>query len=476
MRGLLVLALGILLLAPLNHSIRADETDTGGVTMPDLPSRDDVVGCLFALERRIVNFDFRITGALDEHVIANLGVSVIGPVNGSDMLVEALCKLYGFHGIAYNESDVAIFVQNVSLPADVISTLALLLLAYAHMLENPSKQEQMESIFFLLSTIRRATPLLTNVTCNGTYVDPYDFVAVGGSEETVYDADYGIIIDFGGSDTYLPRNNSFVLDVKGNDTYESHQTWHGVTLLFDLDGCDTYHDTPVATNGLNLLFDQAGDDRYLGQSVASYQDGISLLVDWHGDDYYSGDQYTQCYAEEATSVLLDLMGNDIYDAYAHAQASSESGISLLVDCFGDDVFSAEMCSQAYATGFLRKGISLLVNLAGNDMYNANDFSQGYGEQGSVALIFDILGEDGYRAGYFSQAASASSGIAALVDAEGRNSFSASSFSQGYHQLFGQTLFLPHFDFEDAYEYLELLADLNLTIHEILSYLLQRYLG
>lgn len=465
MKKFLVMALTILLLLPLNHSEQA------GNSSPTLPSKEDVVGFLFSLQKRIATMHFfQNASVAQELVIATGNVAYAG--GGADPLRDAVEMLYGALHMAYNESVVDDFMASLNFTDEQSMAIALLMFSYASALTGKSRAQQLEGVYSLFSFVRTTAPILMNASVGETITDSYGIIIFGDEGNSVYNENHTFIIDFGGDDIYMERNDSFVLDLAGNDTYRNRTGISGITPVFDLSGNDTYHDFPSSVAGTTTLLDLSGNDSYLGRVGTAYELGITFMIDMAGNDLYAGENYTQCYAMGGTSILVDVEGDDIYNASSHSQGCSLGGLALLVDCYGDDALSAGDCSQAYAKGFPKRGMAILVNGAGDDFYQAGDFSQGYGEQSGIAVLFDFMGEDSYTARFFSQASSSLLGLAALIDSDGMNAFDASSFSQGYQKLGLQALFLNQFDFQETYEVLDFLDTLNVDVREIVLYLLQ----
>ncbi|HDN50258.1 MAG TPA: hypothetical protein ENG06_00615 [Thermoplasmatales archaeon] len=465
MKKFMVIALTVLLLLPLNHSEKA------GDSSPVLPSKEDVIGFLFSLQKRIDGMHFfQDANVVQELVIATGNVAYAG--GGADPLRDSMEMLYEARHMAYNESALDDFVASLNFTDEESMAIALLMFSYASALTGKSRAQQLEGVYSLFSFVRKTAPVLMNASVNETATDPYGIIIFGGPGNGVYNGNHTFIIDFGGDDVYMERSNSFVLDISGNDTYRNQTGISGITPVFDLSGSDTYHDFPSSAAGTTTLLDLTGNDSYLGRVGTSYELGITAMIDMEGNDLYAGGDYTQCYAQGGTSILLDVQGDDIYNASTHSQGCSVGGFALLIDCYGDDSFIAGDCSQAYAKGFPKRGMAVLVNGAGDDFYQAGDFSQGYGEQSGIAVLFDFMGEDSYTARHFSQASSSLLGMAALIDSDGGNTFDASSFSQGYQKLGLQALFLNQFDFQETYEILDFLDTLNVDVREIVLYLLQ----
>ncbi len=451
MKRVLVMAVIILLLMPLNHS--SEE----GFRAKSIPSKEDIFGFILALQKKVATFTFSKPSNLMEEIVAETD-NIDYFLNENLFLEDALKEFYEAEGISYTNESIALFMAelNSSFSSEQIRAISLLLLSYTNAIKAGSRQEQIDKVLQTCQNVRKAVYVLTNCSLNHSISDAYNTIMLGSVDGESY-RDYRFIIDFGGNDVYEEENDSFLLDLRGNDSYNAIYSNGSISLSFDINGNDRYMDAPYATKGICFLIDGEGDDRYSGRTASSWDGGIASLIDLNGNDVYdSGEGNTQSYSRNAFSLLADIKGDDIYKSMNHSQACSEDGgIALLLDLYGNDAFFAADYSQAYASGFPHTSLSILINLAGDDYYEAGSFCQGYGEKGGIAFMFDFLGEDGYYASQFSQASSAWLGIAVLLDGDGKNRFSSSLFSQGSQRWGGYSFFLKDFDSEDVYEILQL---------------------
>ncbi|HHF56543.1 MAG TPA: hypothetical protein ENL42_06500 [Thermoplasmatales archaeon] len=464
MKKLLVVAILILLLMPLNQSREE------GFNAKTIPTKEDVFGFILALQKRVATIKFLKPSDLMDEIVAETD-NIDYFLNEALFLEDAMKEFYEAEGISYTNESISSFMAelNSSFSSEEIRAISLLLLSYAHAINATSRQEQIDEVLHICQNVRKAAYILSNCSLNRSISDAYDVIMLGSSMGENYGGEYKFIIDFGGNDKYEKRNNSFLLDLKGNDSYGAFYSNEGVSLAFDIDGNDEYVNAPYAEGGICFLVDGKGDDKYKGTAASSWNGGISFLLDLNGNDVYDGESLTQSYSNNAFSFLADIKGDDIYQAKNRSQACSEDGgISLLLDLYGNDAFFADDYSQAYANGFPHTSISLFINLAGDDYYEAGSFSQGYGEKGGMAFLFDFLGEDGYCASQFSQASSAWLGMGVLLDSDGKNKFLSSLFSQGSQRWGGYSFFLQDFDSEDIYEMLQLPERIGIDLWNLLG--------
>jgi len=410
----------LILLIPSNQSEKA--------SVPNIPSRDDIIGFLFALEKRVKNLQFVTKSNVGEELIEKTGN--MDYIFNDTSLKDAIVAFYDTINVSYNESSVEDFISSLNFSKEISDAIALIMFSYVDVLNAKSGGEQIDALLITFSSIRKASYVLLNYSLNESKIDPYGKICFGSIKNNVFDKNLSFIIDFGGNDKYMARNNSFILDLKGNDRYENQSAIYGINILYDLYGNDAYFDASYSYGGINSYFDLEGDDRYYGDTAVSYNDGMSFLIDIKGNDVYKGIAYTQAFSKKGFSLLFDFMGEDVYNASSFSQASSIEGIAILLDAFGNDVFKAKDYSQAFADGMSGRSISLFLNLQGDDLYMAGNYSQGYAEDLAISVFLDVLGADNYKANKFSQA-SAILGLASLIDVDGIGKFTGGFASQGY---------------------------------------------
>jgi len=442
-KKIVIIAIVAILLTP---SIGSQHIESN---LNKLPSKDDVIGFLNALEEKS-NKLFNAKGEIEKDLIIENGL-----INGS-WFEDALTKFYEAEGIKYNESRVNEFIVNASLPADVQQSIAFLLYTYLNVSHNKKRADNIFSIFY---TIRETKYYLEHYTRNGTIIGPYGKIAIGGNSDDSYN-NFSFVVDFGGNDAY--HGGKFIVDVSGEDTYKAGVAENKTCIFIDFSGKDKYTDACYSYNGSFYLIDMDGNDIYNGIICSSFSNGFSFLFDFRGDDQYKGKDYTQCYSSDGTSALIDFNGDDAYYAANFSQAASSGGFSLLADFFGDDIFIGNSHSQAYATGGSIegvKGVAILANFAGNDYYKCGNYSQGYSSMMGFSILLDFLGSDIYDANRFSQASSNALGMAALIDNDGKNAFKHGPFCQGY-MLGSVSLFMNNFEIRGNEKILEMINRLN----------------
>ncbi len=464
MKRIIAVIVIILLLMPLN------QTREEGINAKNVPTKEDVFGFIFALQKKVFNFRFSQKADLLEEIVAKTGKIDYFDYNYV-IIKDAIEEFYKAEGISYNNSSIDLFVEklNSTFTSDELYAISLLLFSYADVLNAVTRKQQIEEILETWQNVRKATYYLINCSINESLSDEYNLIIMGCKRNEKYASNYKFVIDFGGNDSYETGNNSFLLDMKGGDEYKGLSGNNSINLVFDLAGNDIYRRIPYAVQGIDFLVDAEGNDEYFGSVAYSYENGMAVLVDAEGNDIYDGKNYSQGYSNNGFSLLIDMRGDDIYKASNYCQASSENGgVSCLLDLYGNDAFFAADHAQSYATGLPRTSLSIFMNLAGDDYYEAKDFSQGYGEKGGMAFFFDFLGEDNYYASQFSQASSSWLGLAVLLDGDGKNKFSGGFFSQGNQRWGGYSFFLNDFNADDIYEILTLPEKLDIDLSKLLS--------
>lgn len=274
------------------------------------------------------------------------------------------------------------------------------------------------------------------------------------TSDTVYEQDYVLQVDIGGDDVYLNNaggsgvdveacpealaENGYMalpapstgtraavlLDLGGDDTYgdpldprscgANGGAWHGVGVLVDTAGQDTYAANGYGANGgghagAGLLLDVLGADVYraanVGTNGGGAYGGIGTLVDGGGwDRYEAGSRGTNGGAShQATGLLLDFSGSDTYEAGGsgtNGGAHQEDlGIletrGILIDLLGEDTYRAR--SGGVNGGGTHDGVGFLFDTEGNDTYQATARgANGGGATGGQGVLVDVLGDDVYE--------------------------------------------------------------------------------
>ncbi len=268
-------------------------------------------------------------------------------------------------------------------------------------------------------------------------------VAIGGSGDDRHTASASILIDFGGDDLYKGRHGVSLSLV------------HPIGLVLDLSGNDVYNggDIPAALAcgvfGLGIIMDLDGDDLYLcsESGPGSAWHGVGLLYDRAGDDTYTtGSHYGQGHACAGVGILADLSGDDRYTCgYASQGFGMTLGAGIILDAEGDDhylarddgnpsaLYPGQSVSMAQGTGQGRRadlgdghslagGFGVLVDGSGDDTYHASAWSQGAGYWWGVGMLEDLGGNDTYRNGKYSLGAAAHFAIGCHVDLSGDDAY------------------------------------------------------
>jgi len=317
MKKMLVVAIIILLLMPLNQSRE------GGFNAKTIPTKEDVFGFVLALQKKVATMKFLKPSDLMEEILAETD-NIDYFLNEDLFLEDAMKEFYEAEGISYTNESISSFMAelNSSFSSEQIRAISLLLLSYAHAIDATSRQEQIDEVLHICQNVRKAAYILSNCSLDHSVSDAYDAIMLGSSMGEDYGGEYKFIIDFGGNDKYEKRNNSFLLDLKGNDSYEALFSNESVSLAFDVNGNDEYVNAPYAKGGICFLVDGEGDDKYKGITASSWNGGLSFLLDLNGNDIYDGESLTQSYSNNAFSLLADIKGDDIYQAKNRSQAFS----------------------------------------------------------------------------------------------------------------------------------------------------------
>ena len=439
MKRFVIVMITFLLIMPSLHSQRIDNLNK-------LPSKQDIIGFLNAIEKK--SKDFNGNGNLMKDLFLFTG-------NMNESLQQMMEKFYEVNNISYDEKDIQSFLNTTNLPQNIQEAIALLLYAYINASMNRNK---IEAAFLFIYAIKETYYAIHHYGINQTFYGPYKKIAIGGTGNDNY-SNLLFVIDFGGNDKY--KNCKFVVDSEGNDEYDDMEAINSTYVIDDESGNDVYKNV-YSVNGTSFLFDLFGNDSYMQKICVSYENGYSLLLDFNGNDYYKGGNETQCFSDDSISILADFNGDDRYCAGDYSQASTRGGDAILIDFAGNDEFIASNRSQAYAVGgsiTAIKGFAALINFAGSDSYIAGNYSQGYANSMGFAILFDFLGNDYYKGGAFSQAASNALGMAALIDNDGYNKFKHGFFSQGY-MLGSLSLFSNNFEARGDEKLLEMINKLN----------------
>ncbi len=294
-----------------------------------------------------------------------------------------------------------------------------------------------------------------------------------------------LLIDVGGDDQYIGRHASapFPAQVGPNANNPDHTAAAPVSLLFDLDGSDTYdaEDKSCAHAAACPDRDDVGAADTTG--VAS-RAPVAVLVDWQGDDatatnrFMAGDQ-SQAYAGPDTRLVL-VQGLSDTNGVGDPDQALRRGVAVLVERIGsgilDSTYHAGDRSQASTLpgpapdgveggSPIRHGSAALVRLVGSGSEAISSFTSGDSSQaaagadvgpgprhGTAGVAFfvnvagrDAVSHDAYTAGAESQGSTqdnrASTGkhqrpLAFFADAAGPGSpsddtYTAGEMSRGY---------------------------------------------
>jgi HEAT repeat protein len=318
---------------------------------------------------------------------------------------------------------------------------------------------------------------------------PYGPVVIGGHSDNTYTGCFALIADPGGNDRYSLHNHPdadfrLIIDYGGSDDYESSDDTgiagivFGTSILMDLAGDDTYRGGDMslgsATYGGALLFDAGGDDIYEAGAFSQGAGflGIGAVVDGGGNDTYVAGMQSQGFGYVmGAGLVLDRSGNDTYytkmsqkdilryeDHYLTlsqgcafgARPDYSGGIGLLIDQRGNDLYYSDIfgqgvgywfcvgglidrhghdyyCSYQYAQGSgVHLAFGLLLDEQGNDFYQSKGVSQGCGHDLSLGLLADFSGNDCFTVTDLSQGAGNANGTGIVFDADGADSYSSKS--------------------------------------------------
>ena len=228
---------------------------------------------------------------------------------------------------------------------------------------------------------------------HATFRVPAGILAIGDSVDTLYEADYFLVVDLGGNDRF---NNSA-----------------GGPLLVQTKPKD----------GMGGAFNLASNGGFLAPSLV-----LSVDPEAHAP------QALNSPSRGFTGPTPGTYGDDVYANetrdYAHG-----SLFGILVDTGGDDLYVARNASQGSIGG-------LLLDLRDNDTYVAGTLSQGASLGATPRASWSDLPDGGRPPA--SNAAAARALPALLLDLGGSfsDSYTAGSHSQGYGRSFATTASTP----------------------------------
>lgn len=267
------------------------------------------------------------------------------------------------------------------------------------------------------------------IVLNGTRNDKYE------------DADYLLILDFGGDDVYSGGATtlrekcpvSVLVDFGGNDRYESKDNRFGVGILgygilVDCGGKDVYnsnHGVGYCAWGTGLVVDLGDDDDSCTVNAygpASGVLGLAVVNDCGGNDHYWCRWQGMSSARVgACTALVDVSGDDTYEAddkeikYPSPQ-TKEHNTNLSLGCsYGRRAHPGDGYSLA-------GGVAIVVDGAGNDSYSSGVFGQGSGYWFGLGMLVDFSGNDKRTGAYYSQGAAAHYAAGSLLDLGGDDSY------------------------------------------------------
>ncbi len=302
---------------------------------------------------------------------------------------------------------------------------------------------------------------------------PLGLILVGDAAPTPWDpADVTgpvlLLVDTGGGDDYL---------IPAAATADAE---HGISVVVDLEGDDTYHydfvpdpgddgrlpsdaEGRAAANGFYGPYSRSTTLRQGGASL-----GIALLYDLGGGtDRYQSLRMSQGFGSLGVGVLYDDGGDDITAMEIAGQGAGVFGIGLLLDGGGSDERRTYSMGQGFA--YVR-GAGVLADAgAEDDIYYSepddavyyspqlpgtgnSSFTQGAGfgrrddaggvyMSGGFALLRDGGGNDAYTTSVFGQGTGYWFGIGILSDEAGADSYDGKWYVQGADAHFASCLFL-----------------------------------
>jgi hypothetical protein len=247
-----------------------------------------------------------------------------------------------------------------------------------------------------------------------------------------------VIVDFAGNDSYrgsdlVVNGLSAIVDFSGNDRYAMSgpglgAVIFGVSLLIDLAGHDSYEATlfgqGAAAFGVGAILDLRGNDNYRLRAVGQgfgMAHGLGLLWDRDGDDTYVAGGVRDAFDRGGGVSMAQ-------GAARGARTSLGGGVGMLRDDEGNDVYEAEMFAQGM--GFYY-GVGLLWDGAGNDRYRAVRYAQGNGVHEAVGILRDDAGNDHYQLTFgVGQGMGLDLAVGVLSDAAGDDRYESQVLAQG----------------------------------------------
>lgn len=291
-------------------------------------------------------------------------------------------------------------------------------------------------------------------------------IAFGTKGSDLFEGNYFLILDCGGSDTYRfseksdKFQNTKIFDASGNDFYESQNYglgsgFFGLGILIDENGDDTYKSLSFSQGsgifGIGILTDKNGNDVFSGDTCVQGAGffGIGLLWDFNGTDTYKSEIFSQAFGGvKGFGGLFDKSGNDFYlpggkyvDVLRYEarfeflgqgfgfgiRPLASGGIGILADSLGNDTYRSDIFGQGSAYWFALGGI---VDFGGNDTYSSHQYAQGSGVHFAFGSLHDYSGTDNYISYGVSQGCGHDFAFGGLLDLKGEDSYVCHDLSQG----------------------------------------------
>ncbi len=233
-------------------------------------------------------------------------------------------------------------------------------------------------------------------------MEPYRLLYLSGPGGSVIDDEAHIMIDLGGDDTYTAEvagPGAFCSDVQVSVVegfllarQDPAEVVSDGSLLIELGGADHY-DTPSMSDTQGAVRPRQVVDRDLPSAVNGHS--VSLLFELQGNDTYEA-------AERSQGAAMAFGGG--YGALGATQSAA-----WLIDVSGDDQYFSEADSQGFVGG--SQFVGALVDLGGDDEYEfgsqarvvfdseGTSFSQQrqqYLHITPTGLLYDRDGRDTYR--------------------------------------------------------------------------------
>ncbi|HJL18587.1 MAG TPA: hypothetical protein RMH99_23200 [Sandaracinaceae bacterium LLY-WYZ-13_1] len=280
---------------------------------------------------------------------------------------------------------------------------------------------------------------------------PAGRVAVRGGGDDTYEGDEWdgalLLIELGGDDTY--RTSAGATSSPG----------HGVSVLVDVDGADTYayEEVPVdldegpsghrrlPSDGAGRLEPVEGRNGPQSRSMVSRQGagrlGIGLLLDLGAQaDRYRSLRMSQGYGALGVGLLYDAAGDDAYEGEAAVQGAASFGVGLLVDGDGGDEYVAYHDAQGFAYS---RAVGALYDGAGDDVYlgHPDDVLYVSPQDGGFNSSFVQGAGFGRRADFLPDGVFMSGGLGVLRDRAGADRYTAGIFAQATGFWYGTGMLL-----------------------------------